>query len=471
MNRRNQQQKVNSKKCFRFLIALCLHHILFTIHRRKSVEVNAFSTVSITARTTSSSSSTTSLRNIVSSRHQQQQQQQQQQQRKFNKKVNYDENLSKNNHEDTISINNNDSSLSSIRIRTTKESELPAIVDLLAFESAYSSSSSRQQQLQQKSILFGNWNISIQKIKNEASLTSQLQHRLAAVKHASKVLSSSSSSSSSLFDYDNHEYDTNEVMRHTLWSDDTFRNKLRKAAKVTSDCEGTIWDDWNFSITPDPIMLQHCMMTAYDLDFVGGGFVASSNIDGGSGDDDSNDDDFGVVGFCEVGICQMPSSFVNKYFNYEIYEADDVIMIPCIGNVVVSPNHRRRGIGKKLIQSAKRMVGIKLPHDKNKYSSNNNNNNNINDSFDEDDEDEKKKNALLQGIIGLYVNHDNLSAIRLYEKQGFVVVGKDEDTKKLIMLMNVAAPPSQTLDARYEMDKEKDYEMAEERELSLNYLQ
>ncbi len=285
-------------------------------------------------------------------------------------------------------------SLSSIRIRSTKQDDLPTIIDLLAVESAPENDNS------QKPKLFGNWNISMKKLKSEASLTLQLTHRHAVLEHASKVLSRYQE----IYGVDHHF--SMEEKRYALWGDDTFRNKLEKAAKTTSTWEGTIWDEWNFAYTPDQGMLQHFMFTAVDDDFIGSG----------------NDQSPGIVGFCEVGICEIPELEAGIYVN-DTGDRRDVASkkhIPCIGNLVVSPNHRRRGIGCKLVQSAIRLLKTYYSHSQN-------------DSISS----EERSSSLL----GLYVDKDNLSAIRLYQHLGFEVSEmcspKSENCKRIFMFMDV----------------------------------
>ena len=212
--------------------------------------------------------------------------------------------------------------------------------------------------------LFGNWNASMKKLKNEASLTSQLTHRLAAINQATKVLSIPSE--------DSNQIDDHQMKRRVLWGNDTFRSKVETAVRHTSACEGTIWDNWNFAITPENKMLHHFMLSATDDEFLDQ-----------------------VVGFCEVGICEVPSEI--EGFGHQ----SENCIIPCIGNLVVSPNHRRRGVGKKLVQSVIRLLKT---YEKQVYNT------------DLQHQDES--------LLGLFVDETNDSAIRLYEQTGFKVVGK-----------------------------------------------
>jgi ribosomal protein S18 acetylase RimI-like enzyme len=301
-----------------------------------------------------------------------------------------------------VVINNNQmiyqrtqNDLSSIRIRSTKETDLPTIIDLLAFEASTSQNTKNETPQQKTSnlpLLFGNWNMSMKKLKSEVSFSSQLTQRFAAKKRAEKVLS--------IHHNQQQQKLTNDIeeLRYILWADDTFRNKLEKAVQTTSTWEGTIWDDWNFALTPESNMLHHCMITALDDEFVG------------INADDDDDESASVVGFCEIGICNVPS-------NYDCKEGQSRYM-PCIGNLVVSPNHRRRGIGKRLIQSAIRLMRL-TSH---RYDTH---------SFD-------NGNSLID-TVSLYVDEDNFQAIRLYEREGFVVAGRchEKDNERVFMTLKI----------------------------------
>ena len=297
----------------------------------------------------------------------------------------------------SLSSSNNDS-LSSIRIRSTREQDLPTIIDLLAYETAITGKSYTQESKQQMPLLFGNWNTSFKKLKNEASLSTQLKQRLEAKIHATKVISSQKRHfhSESIED---QPYSINEL-RYVLWNDDTFRYKLEKAAKTTATWEGTIWDNWNFAITPKSNMLHHFMLTALDQEFIG-------NLENNTGDNEEIP--AGVVGFCEVGICSVP---------LDCHGAER--HIPCIGNLVVSPNHRRRGIGKKLVQSVIRLV---------RYT------NYMFESSSSISNTQESEN--FADTLGLYVDKDNMSAIRLYEREGFEVAREDNGKESGRILMSI----------------------------------
>jgi ribosomal protein S18 acetylase RimI-like enzyme len=110
-----------------------------------------------------------------------------------------------------------------------------------------------------------------------------------------------------------------------LWSNDGFRNKMRKAA--TTSTEPHIWNDHNFACAPEsPCWLQHKMITAEDSE---------------SGE---------IVGFCEVAMLSEPS---------EDEDGDDQCSLevaPAIVNLAILSNYRRRGIASRLMKTAARFV-------------------------------------------------------------------------------------------------------------------
>jgi len=224
-----------------------------------------------------------------------------------------------------------------ITIRTTQPEDLPTIIDLLSFETSKESPN-----------LF-NWITKMQRLQNVQSLTLQLTNRLNAI-HAGRALKNSPL----LKEYEGADISLQQV----LWSDISFRNKCEKAVKTTLEYNkySTLWDSHHFALTPDAKMLNHFMMTAFDSSCMGE-----------------------PVGFCEVGILSNP-------------QIEDGIFF-CVGNLVVSPNKRRRGIGKQLMNCAIRMMRI-------------------------------HGQRVDIETAGLHVDGENVDAIQLYEKMGFTVTGK-----------------------------------------------
>ena len=236
-----------------------------------------------------------------------------------------------------------------VNIRPTKKEDLATIVDLLSFETSKETPN-----------LF-NWNAKMQRLKHTQSLNEQLSNRLSAIQAGREVLKSPI-----IEEYKN----TDVCLSQILWSDDSFRNKCETAVKTTLEYNQypTLWDNHNFALTPNPSSLNHFMLTAVDPEFL-------------------NE----AVGFCEVGIMT----------NADADDDEDELFF-CVANLVVSPNQRRRGIGKHLMASAIRMMRI-----------------------------QGKRGASIGtdaahpiATMGLYVDGDNVEAIRLYEKMGFTVKGQ-----------------------------------------------
>ncbi len=281
---------------------------------------------------------------------------------------------------------------SSITIRTTRRADLDSIIDLLAYEG---NAPTNNGGLLTRSMGM-NWNAGIQMLKRKQSLKAQLIPRIDACETAAAVaISCSCSDSDEIRDQNQHRH-------QILWGNESFRNKVQKAVYQTQEynSEGTAWDDHNFALTPEPWMLQHFFLTAVDRDFVG-----NSNGDGNSNNDESAE----VAGFCEVGLLPNP-----LYIDTE--NDDDATIttttctsietmgkfIPCIGNLVVSPNQRRRGIAGRLVQSAIRLAKV--------YNVQYDGGSSTGIGTDTD---------AGTPIMGLWVEENNTAAIRLYEKLGF----------------------------------------------------
>lgn len=251
-----------------------------------------------------------------------------------------------------------------IIVRKTGEGDLSAISDLLAYESVVGSDAS-------------NWTSKMKKLKARSSFRTQILHRLQAAETATKVLS-----------YPEHcdfldTADERDTCRF-LWSKDVFRTQLEKAAKTAASYEGTdtVWDNHNFNLQPsDPMMMNHIMMTAVDIDYFGG---------------EQNCEDGCIVGFCEVAMLPTPSSY-----------GDERCYAPCIANLVVSPDHRRRGIAARMIKNAERFVRLYWAETLTSKSRND-------DNFDED-------GVRSDGILGLYVDEKNTAATTLYLKNSFEI--------------------------------------------------
>jgi len=277
----------------------------------------------------------------------------------------------------------------SISIRTTNTVDLTTITDLLSCEKKTSSPAPS---------LF-NWNAQIDRLKSKSSLTSQLTHRLAAIQAHSKYKS---------IIMEEMEMEDSSISTSTsiplgiLWNQDSYREKVEKAVKTTleyHDMQETPWDEWNFALTPDKFMLFHMMMTAVDEEFQSTRF------------------DPEPVGFCEVGIVRHPNCKnrnANDNESANDHDANDVF-IPCITNLVVSPNQRRRGIGKRMMDCAIRTVRV--------YGR----------QLQLNDGDDGSVGWKLN-TVGLYVDGDNKSAMALYQHMGFRVTGTCTDVSGRVFM-------------------------------------
>lgn len=287
-----------------------------------------------------------------------------------------------------------------IVIRTTRPNDLSAIVDLLSYETTKSRSST----LLPKSSSFPwtNWNAHLSKLKSHSNLHLQLNHRLSA---KLALLSSPSLLDHRVKKNSNNHYFENDLSDSTnptmtqvlncIWTNnDTLRNKVERAVKTTLEFykeDVSWWQDWNFALTPKHEMMFHYMMTASeDMEcFTASRLGRENGVDG-------DGEQANVVGFCELMMLKRPI-LLQDGCSCSAYGEE--VFVPCIVNLVVSPNHRRRGIGKRLVECAMRAVRL--------YG--------------------KEWNVDFGGAVGLFVEEDNVGAIALYEKLGFRVMGFKEE--------------------------------------------
>jgi len=319
-------------------------------------------------------------------------------------------------------------SADSIYIRSSRKEDLPSVIDLLAFEAGQSNSVSGSSGGMGVVGGGGGWNAGIQMLKRKQSLKEQLTPRLDVVLLARNIIS----------DYEttlklegNRDISVEAPFEAALWDNDAFRSKVEKAANVAIDygkeectismssrCSTsmTAWDNHNFDLTPQANMLQHFVLTAVDAEFVG----SLMEIDDGSAIEPE------VAGFCEIGMVPMPLSLRTYNDDHEEEDCEEgTSFIPCIGNLVVSPNQRRRGIAKRLIQSAIRLVRLHGVRSNSSISGNGN-----------------KQGSM----IGLWVDAENTPAISLYDKVGFVAMENNTEggvgNEKIFMTLDLVKTTS-----------------------------
>jgi ribosomal protein S18 acetylase RimI-like enzyme len=191
----------------------------------------------------------------------------------------------------------------SLRIRSTREEDIPRICDLLA-----SSEICRE-----KSDLFG---VSIAKMRLSASFHSLLTQRFQAWQKGRSVMSEVAKLCQDLEVEDYDRVNTLEANKlRMIWDNDSFRCYLQKAALLSN--EPHLWKDHNFYLCPsDTSLFQHMMVTAEDK--------RSGSI----------------VGFCEVAMLLPP------------FGSDLTHAVPTIGNLIISRQYRRKGIASRLLATA-----------------------------------------------------------------------------------------------------------------------
>jgi ribosomal protein S18 acetylase RimI-like enzyme len=198
----------------------------------------------------------------------------------------------------------NDSQSLSIRIRSTREDDIPQVAMLLA---------TAAQSIDDKKY---NWVASIECLRKVASFQTLLLLRYQTIREGSKAASKVTEEDEILQNDDGLLSQTDRL--RLIWEQDAFRSKVQKSARMSS--EPHLWKEYNFALCPeDPRHLQHIMLTAEDV-FSGA-----------------------VVGFCEVAMMSGPNSS-NEH------------CAPTIANLATSAQYRRRGIAAGLLESVSRYV-------------------------------------------------------------------------------------------------------------------
>ena len=266
----------------------------------------------------------------------------------------------------------------SIVFRSTNEQDIPLISDLLSYEVIVPTKSKSGLMTQ-----VNNWASNMQKLKCKASFTTQLQHRRNVINVGSKVRSQIINS---MEEAGHEDFSTNRI-KELIYANDNFRHVLERAVHTSTDFEDTpqtYWDNHNFALQPPSDSLNHVMVSAFDPDL----YPYDSN---------ANFDEDALVGFCEVAMLPAP---LEKACDDDSTERS---LTPCITNLVVSPNHRRRGIASKMLRH---MIRYSQIH------------------FIQSEGDS----------VGLYVDKENHAAISLYEREGFVTVAKCDKVKGQIYM-------------------------------------
>jgi ribosomal protein S18 acetylase RimI-like enzyme len=188
----------------------------------------------------------------------------------------------------------------SLRIRSTREEDIPKISALLATAGMENEESN-------------SFAASINKMRLSASFQSLLSPRFQALQKGREVISQVSKYCLDLAGKNNDFEKISAANRlRLIWEHDSFRSYLQKASLLSN--EPHIWKDHNFYLCPsDPSQLQHMMVTAEDR--------TSGSI----------------VGFCEVAMLLPP------------HAKDVTDAVPTIVNLVISRQYRRRGVANRLL--------------------------------------------------------------------------------------------------------------------------
>mmetsp|Transcript_7875 Transcript_7875/g.16739 ORF Transcript_7875/g.16739 Transcript_7875/m.16739 type:complete len:326 (-) Transcript_7875:60-1037(-) len=249
------------------------------------------------------------------------------------------------------------------RIRRTQSKDLDAISSMLALESV-------SPQRNEDRTISRNWNVGVLRLRAKSIFEMQLQHRLRAVEEGRRIISNIYNNMSINESYGEEEclLLSDEETCSILWSDDNFRAKVKSA--VFNSQEVSVWHSHNFDLTPNnPAFLNHAMMSVVDL---------------------CNGD---VVGFCE--IAWLPSLCNCEHGEHVGEDISVPRYAPAIANLVTSPSHRRMGIATRVIKFVSKFTS--------------------------------SSKWWFDAPLGLYVHNDNESAMRLYVRNGFEVVGNDDD--------------------------------------------
>lgn len=313
------------------------------------------------------------------------------------------------------------------RIRRTQASDLDAISTMLAMESMPPSQET------------WNWNDGMKHLRIKSQLGKQLAHRLAVLEEGRKVIENKQK----MVNDDDHDDDVcsilseDDTLCHALWTNDNFRSKLKTA--VSNSQEENAWTSHNFNLAPTYEMLNHVMMSVEEVssgDVIGfcevawlpsptiitsschvdneniASFLQSTNInyDEGQRIHVSNDslDIPSQTYYCQEtpnSYCQDISSDSYHFDDEQLHASSSTIQCaPSIVNLITSPSHRQMGIASRILSFASKYTTTQW---RSTYCHDENN--------------------MLPRRLGLYVDPENKSALRLYIKKGFSVVSSPVD--------------------------------------------
>lgn len=163
-----------------------------------------------------------------------------------------------------------------------------------------------------------------------------------------------------------------------LWNNEQFRTHVEKAASLSN--ERHFWKEHNFYCAPDSFdWLFHKMITA-------------ENAITGE-----------VVGFCEVAMLHADVDDGDEEEECSLITSE-AVAVPTIINLVTSNKYRRRGVGSTIVNSALNYA---------------------------------RRTSSPGKTVALFVEEDNIGAIRIYKRLGFEMERKIKSTRQLYMMQQV----------------------------------
>jgi ribosomal protein S18 acetylase RimI-like enzyme len=195
-----------------------------------------------------------------------------------------------------------------VRIRTTRESDLPHIASMLATASSGGKAAS-----------WNDWRAKVDQLFAKSDIEALVSSRFYTINEGRKAYRKAQKIVQQL-DAEEQALVTESDRLRLLWAQtsDKFRSNLDKSVRQTG--EDHVWRNHNLQLPPeDPSWLRHLQLTA------------CSTCDGS------------VVGFCEVAILWDP---VTEAF------------APAIANLATAAPWRRRGVATRLVRTASRFVSL-----------------------------------------------------------------------------------------------------------------
>ena len=244
-----------------------------------------------------------------------------------------------------------------LRIRTTQESDIPAVASFLSTAIVGVHSASSRSDDASDGQPWNKWKTKMDHLWAQSDIEALLRGRCHTITEGKaqyrRVLDK----------LQNHDDVLDEELRLKLWWDSSrrFQSLLQKASTATG--EANAWQQHNFALSPPHrSWLQHVQMTAEDT---------NTGL---------------IVGFCEVAMLSNPLVTTDGGSSATTYT-----FAPAITNLATAVDYRRQGIATRLLQSAHKYVQLHWQQQPHSTTS----------------------------TLGLFVEQDNHAAIRLYEKMGY----------------------------------------------------